>query len=305
MTPSEIIESYVHEVARRLPHGKRNDVAFELRALLQDEIADQATGKSLSNDAVLASLSRFGRPAEVAARYHAPTPVIEASHTAHFLIWALGGTIVIAVLALLDPSRDGSGPILQWLGLLVLAFGLLGLVCRRYPDLLSWKPRRVADPHRANRALCGLAAIGTLGLPLFIYWAPQSFVDTIFVGRVPTDGLALTQAFAQSGVRVLTSVLLVAAAAIYFTVALTGRWWSYVRYLLGLVNLFIGITLAWHTAASDQGEIFLSAETNEIAAPIFALTGAFMIVAALYDIYREWMRIRPAPQQLGIEGDRL
>ena len=38
MNANDVIECYVNEVAVQLPRAQRNDVAFELRALLQEEL---------------------------------------------------------------------------------------------------------------------------------------------------------------------------------------------------------------------------------------------------------------------------
>lgn len=38
MTPNDVIDSYVADVALKLPRAQRNDVAFELRALLREEV---------------------------------------------------------------------------------------------------------------------------------------------------------------------------------------------------------------------------------------------------------------------------
>lgn len=37
MDAQDVIDSYVYDVVRRLPLGKRADVAFELRALLTED----------------------------------------------------------------------------------------------------------------------------------------------------------------------------------------------------------------------------------------------------------------------------
>src|SRR5262245_8316293 len=66
MNANEVIESYVCDVARSLPRDKRNDVAFELRALLADELAAKAQAAGRAPDEAMAMdlLQRFGRPAD-------------------------------------------------------------------------------------------------------------------------------------------------------------------------------------------------------------------------------------------------
>jgi hypothetical protein len=71
MDVTEVIDSYVHDVARRLPPGKRNDVAFELRALLADDLQDRAEAEGRSP--VCSSRSGAGRRRPTTRR-SAPTP---------------------------------------------------------------------------------------------------------------------------------------------------------------------------------------------------------------------------------------
>jgi len=71
MTAGEVLECYVRDVAGDLPRSKRNDVAFELRALLDDELAARAAARDREPDREMAMelLAGFRRPAEAAARY--------------------------------------------------------------------------------------------------------------------------------------------------------------------------------------------------------------------------------------------
>ena len=50
MNANDVIESYVTEVALQLPRKQRNDVAFELRALINEELQGKAeeSGRSVS-----------------------------------------------------------------------------------------------------------------------------------------------------------------------------------------------------------------------------------------------------------------
>jgi hypothetical protein len=64
MTANEIIEAYVADVAVQLPRKQRNDVAFELRALLQEQMQDRADAVGQAADASMATdmLRAFGNP---------------------------------------------------------------------------------------------------------------------------------------------------------------------------------------------------------------------------------------------------
>jgi len=54
MTANDLIEAYVTDVARRLPRAQRNDVAFELRALLREELQARAEGAGRDADPAMA-----------------------------------------------------------------------------------------------------------------------------------------------------------------------------------------------------------------------------------------------------------
>src|SRR5215469_12002924 len=148
MNAQEIIESYVTDVALHLPVMQRGDVAAELRSLLEEEL-----GQGDAN-AALALVRRFGRPADVAARYHPPSAVIDPSDTRAFVIAAIFG-------ALLTPNTNRHLPLsvapetalqffLSWLGILVLVFAAKSWIGRRWPQLFQWKPSKVRDRDRAD-----------------------------------------------------------------------------------------------------------------------------------------------------------
>ena len=54
MNANDVIESYVTDVAVQLPRKQRNDVAFELRALLNEELQERAGDAGREPDADMA-----------------------------------------------------------------------------------------------------------------------------------------------------------------------------------------------------------------------------------------------------------
>ena len=70
MNANDLIESYVTDVAVQLPRKQRNDVAFELRALINEELQARAEAAGRGVDAAMATefLQAFGRPED---RLHA------------------------------------------------------------------------------------------------------------------------------------------------------------------------------------------------------------------------------------------
>ena len=169
MDINAIIDSYVRDVAACLPRAKRNDVAYELRALLDEELAGRAqvAGHAPDRAMVMAMLADFGRPAEAAQRYHTSAPLVAAADTHHFLIWALGGAVVLVLHEQLSaPGIDIGGLFLQWLGILLLFFALAGWLRRRRPDSFRWKPTRGLD--WMPRSLSAFSLVAFLVFPVFM-----------------------------------------------------------------------------------------------------------------------------------------
>src|SRR5690606_20384888 len=218
--------------------------------------------------------------------------------THHFLIWSGAGALAIAVLAALSEGKDADGgeALLQWLGALVVVFALMGWWRRWRPQHgLRWKPKRVQDPtRRAHRGASITLGLLTL-IPLWVYAAPRSFVSTAFLGRVPTHGLALDPDFPGSALWIATLAALGLQTSTYIWAAVDGRWRRATRWTSILALVAIGLLLAAHTDPAEQQQVFLSAQANATAAPIFGLVGAFTILCAFYDMYCQWARTTPAP----------
>lgn len=297
MNTHEIIESYVRDVARHLPRSKRNDVAFELRALLGDELAakSQAAGRAPDKGIVMELLKGFGRPADVAARYHQRGALIDSADTHHFLIWSLSGAVTLSLLSALSPSaeRDNGDEFLKWLGLLAIIFAVRGWWRRRSPKAMAWKPRRGHD--WMPRGLALLSMVATAVFPLFVYAAPQTFVETMFFGRVVSDGVVLTDSFAQSGERIAGIIMLGMLVVMYAAVLVQGRYAPWSNQTFAALHGGLGLLMGAHGGVARAGQVFTTAKANEVAAPIFGVLGTFLLMCALYGVYQEWARIKPAP----------
>jgi hypothetical protein len=300
MNAHEVIDAYVRDVARCLPRSRREDVALELRSLLADELAakTRAVGATADPGTVMALLRSFGRPAEVAARYHQRPALIEPAYSHHFMIWSMAGAITASVLAALDPTKaiDRGEFFLKWLGMLVVAFALFGWWRRHNPTALPWKPRH--GPERMPRWTAGLAFAATLALPVFMYVAPMTFTHTVSFGRLPVAGLELTEAFRTGWLRATTLALFALLALMYATILVQGQRRAWIGWMSAALHGALGLLMVAHThpAAGPAARVFASAEADAVAAPIFRAVGALLILGALYDVYREWMRITPAPR---------
>ncbi|WP_061293867.1 HAAS signaling domain-containing protein [Herbidospora cretacea] len=101
MNAAELIDTYVADVAKRLPRRQRGDVAAELRSILLDELGDRADPADARR-----VIDAFGRPEEAAARYRPPLVVLDPADTRRFLHWSAGGLAVIWVLGAVSVALE-------------------------------------------------------------------------------------------------------------------------------------------------------------------------------------------------------
>jgi hypothetical protein len=151
-----LIDRYVHAIRTRLPRKDRDDIAAELREVLQSQIeAEEAErGRPLAEEEVAAILKRFGSPERVAARYGAREHLIGPAVFPHYrlavkielwilipplLLWAVG-TALLSSHPVAETARA------LWISLLIV-FGNLAIVTlvfariERIQDQLDWAGR--------------------------------------------------------------------------------------------------------------------------------------------------------------------
>jgi len=146
MDAQVVIDSYIDNIAARLPRKLRNDVGVELRTLLIEQLTAAAADMGREPDEKLAVevVRRFGRPEEVAARYsprgfqiiepeHAPA-FVKLSAACVAIQWALTLPAVFASRTTIGEwwLSWGFGA-LAWVGMLVVWFGLATWIRRRSP----------------------------------------------------------------------------------------------------------------------------------------------------------------------------
>jgi hypothetical protein len=299
MTANDVIESYVRDVARLLPRKRRDDVAFELRALLQEELAAkaEAAGRVPDNAMAMALLAGFGRPAEAAARYEPRRPLIDPEDNHNLGIWTLVGLVLIGMS---DEPTDLDA--VRWFGILALVFMAIAWWRRRRPEgSFGWKPRAQPKPARAPRWQALLAAAGLIVFPLAMYLAPQAFWDTATFGHGVGGGLALSDAFAHSWQRMATIGWLLAYIAVWLVVAVQGGWRRWSRQADIFTGIGLGLMLLAHAAPMTTlldrvpFAMFALPGADAVAMPWFGFAGAIVLLGALYDLYVEWTRVEPAP----------
>lgn len=320
MNAKDVIESYVADVGARLPRKQRNDVAFELRALLEEELQARAEGAEHDPEAAEAAeaaaamelVRDFGRPSEVAARYRPSLTIIDPADGHGFLRAATVGLAIIWSLGLLEHvgkafSAGGvdSGwdlltllgqwwvrtviPSLWWPGVLVVGFGASAWVRRRWPQTPVWKPR-MGDGVGGGRSALVLGILGIL-FGLYILIEPRWVLDLVWGGLAAPaayDALTYTDSFRRLqgpwllGLLVLNIPLLTA-------VVIKSRWSPLLRRLEILLGLLTCGTMLWAVAG---GPIFMAPASDRLTKVLFVL----IVLYVLADRGVRWLRrIRPAP----------
>ena len=309
MTAGDVIESYVTDVATQLPRKQRNDVAFELRALLNEELQGKAEATGRTADAAMATefLRAFGRPRDVAARYRPTLTIIDPADGHSFLrATVIGLAILWCVglwIALRQPIDSGSDlllalgqwwgttviPSLWWPGMLVVGYGAASWARRRRPQTSEWKPL-AGDRIRGGRAAMAMGLAGIL-CGLFVLLDPRWVLDFFWDGRAAPaayEALTYTDTFLRRQAPVLL-VLLLLNIPLLIAVIVRGRWSAFLRRLeMGLV-LATSAAMVWTVV---EGPIFLAPSADRTAKFFMLLIVVFSLIAIGIELYRS---VRPAP----------
>lgn len=311
MNANDVIESYVTDVAVRLPRKQRNDVAFELRALLNEGLQDKAEAAGCAADTALAIefVRAFGRPEEVAARYRPALIIIDPADGRSFLRAAVIGLLLIWCLGLLQffqqPIGSGSDflralgqwwagtliPSLWWPGLLVVGFGASAWARRRWPENSNWKPR-ADDQIVGGRAAMVMALVGLLcGLSVLLN--PGWLLDVFFGGRAAPaayQALTYTDAFRHRQGPFLL-VLIVLNIPVFVTMIVRGRRPALLRRAETALALATCVVLAW---AVLDGPVMMTRASDAM----MKLSMGLIVVFTLIGVGAKWRRsVRPTPDQ--------
>ena len=309
MNANELIESYVADVAARLPRRQRNDVAFELRALLNEELQGKAEFSGRAADAAMAMelLRGFGRPADVAARYQPTLTLIDPVDGRAFLRLAVIGVgvicLVLALAALRMPLDTGNDmlrafafwwggifvPSLAWLGMLVFGFGSAAWARRRWPESAEWKPR-TGDNLPINRTAMSLGVIGIL-CGVYLLANPAWLLDFFLGGRAAPaayEALAYSETFRQRQAPWLFGLLLL-NVPILIALIVKGRWTTGLHRIYDLHGLLTCAVALW---ALVGGPIFRMPTADGFMK--LGLLAAIVWTLILYGL--RWSRyVKPRP----------
>jgi len=309
MNPNELIEAYVNEVAAQLPRKQRNDVAFELRALLGEELQGKAEAAGRSVDAAMATelLHAFGRPAEVAARYRPTLTIIDPADGPSFFRAAVIGLAIIWSLGLLvglsQPVGAGSDlltvlghwwgstviPSLWWPGVLVVGFGAAAWARRRWPPTSEWKPR-TTDHLAGGRAAMVLGLVGIL-CGSFVLLDPRWLLDVLWGGRAAPaayEAFTYTDTFLRRQAPWLLGLILL-NIPLFITVIVKGRRSAVLRRLEMALGLATCAAMVWTVM---DGPVFVGSQSDRTVKFFLALIVAFSLTSIGIKLYRS---VKPAP----------
>jgi hypothetical protein len=311
MNANDVIESYVTDVALLLPRRQRNDVAFELRALIDEGLHDRAEAEGRAIDVVMATdfLQAFGRPRDVAARYRPALTIIDPADGHRFLRATVIGLAIIWCLGLLErleqPIGSGAellGVIAQWWlgtvvaslwwpGVMVAGFGTAAWVRRRWPNAAAWTPRS-RDRLQGGRVGTAMALVGML-CGTYVLLDPRVVLDTVWNGRaalVAYEALTYTETFLQRQAPWVLATLLL-NIAVFMVVIAMGRWSAVMRRIETGLSLITCALLAWTVL---DGPVFMSGRSDGTAKFLLALIVAYTLIHFAVKAYR---RIRPMPDR--------
>ena len=309
MNANDVIECYVTEVAVQLPRKQRNDVAFELRALLREGLQDRAEAAGRDADAAMATefLNAFGRPVDVAARYRPALTIIDPADGRSFLRASVIGMAFIWFAGLLQHLgrhfESGSEFLsalghwwisvavgsLWWPGVLVAGFGLASWVRRRSSQAADWKPR-ADDRIPGNRVGLVFGIIGIL-CGVFVLLEPRWVLDFFWGGRAAPaayEALTYTETFRQRQGPWLLVLLLLNIPTLAVVLVL-GRWPAILR------RLETGFTLLWCAVmlwTVLDGPVFMAQASDQMTKFILLLIAAYLLVDLGIKLHR---RVRPRP----------
>lgn len=87
MRATEVIETYIDDTVRLLPRRQRDDVAAELRTLLNEELRARAqqSGRAPNEALALSLVQGYGHPNEAASRYQPAWTIIDPADSRGFV----------------------------------------------------------------------------------------------------------------------------------------------------------------------------------------------------------------------------
>lgn len=303
--PDDLIEAYVTDVMKRLPARQRNDVGFELRALLGEELRGRAADAGREADAAMTLdlLRSFGQPDEVAQRYHPPgVPIIPPQQTRAFAWTAFIGIGLQWAVSIPAMIKAAEGQTYSWIGVWWTSYGIgafwwpgflvtvmmvAAFVRQRWPaDGNAWNPKLVDRDHVSRPLfMAGLgAALAGIGLWVALAWWATT-TDA-------SSALAQVFAFDADFLATRAPVVLIywtAGIALLVVLIVEGRWRKLTRRIDLALKLASIAMLSWIVLG---GRVFVAESTNAPTEGILSLLILVLVADAAWTLWRGRSRIR-------------
>jgi hypothetical protein len=241
-------------------------------------------------------LRDFGRPAEVAARYHQPITLIEPADTPAFLFLSIIGVSLASVLPYIDRVEGEDVVIRDWpealwiVGLLVIVFAVNGYVRRRWPQKNMWKPRLVRPDFTTPAWTLVATAFGILALAIYTFPAQAAglFRMSDLSADFTPDAFTYTSDF-RSWLRMPWLYYLAGVVVlINLWSVVRGRWTKGARWAEILFSISAALQLGWH---ARYGHIVEGDAADALVRLIFMVANIVMLIQAAIRAWREWGRI--------------
>ena len=298
----DLIAAYVGDVMKHLPMKQRNDVGFELRALLGEELRGRAADAGrLPDDAMaLELLQGFGKPDEVAARYHPPgVPIIPPQQTVAFAWTSLIGVALQWAATLPMAAGTGApnwiGPwwtsyglgAFWWPGFLVSVTMIAAFVRLRWPAKAeAWKPKLV-DRDYVNRPMYAVGlGFALLGVGV---WVALAWWATTYAGTNHLAGVFEFDAEFLATRAPLVLLYWAATIAMMVLLIIEGRWRPLTRRIeLGLTVALCALLL-WIVFG---GRVFVQEAADATTDGALLLVVVLVLADAGWKLWRRRSRIR-------------
>lgn len=300
---------YIDAVKAQLPPKTADDVAAEIRSLLEDEIEarEAERGRPLDEAELLELIRGKGHPMQVAARYHERRTLVDEDLFPLYktsLQYLLLGLLLLHLLQASSAVLSGNAwnPLHVLIGLwwdfghaallgfatLTLAFFLFQAPLRRHAGLSDWQPRNLPQVRSETQA------IGR-GSSVF------EFIFDLFLLRVLNMGMFAPQSsFAIIGwseqalpwVRMLS--LLIALSLLLTVVNLFQPWWTVrKRVFCAALSFFSALVLGYLYQLDVLFVTQAAADGAEFAAKVGRNAVAWIALFLLCDaVYSVWQALR-------------
>jgi len=279
---TNLIDTYVSEIGRRLPRKTRADIEAEIRSILQDMLEErsQKTGKPVDDEMTLEVLKSYGAPEKVAATYQGERYLIGPQMYPIFMLVLRIVLLVTGILAaiglgvalsqtlghysagtIFKAIANFATSIMIALGNIVLIFAILewalfhagGKVeVKGLPIEKEWDPRslsKVSTPSQVKMGETILETVGCFAAIVIFNFYPQIIGFTPSLNSVFENGnwssVILVPLLSEAFFYYVPYLTLVWALTIILNIVLLrmGHWTTVTR-VFGIGLKFISILIA-------------------------------------------------------------